>query len=81
VTTAEQEPDVALTVMLAGQVMAGFSLSLTVIVNEQLAVFPDASVAVCVTVVVPTGKESPLAKPAVRLTETPEQLSLAAGVV
>ena len=80
-TTAEQEPEVALTVMLEGQVMVGFSLSLTVIVNEQLAVFPDASVARYVTVVVPTGKDAPLAKPAVRLTVTPEQLSLAVGVV
>jgi hypothetical protein len=56
-------------------------LSTTVTVNEQLAVFAAASVARCVTVVVPTGKDAPLAKPAVRLTETPEQLSLAVGVV
>ena len=46
-------------VMLAGQVMVGFSASLTVTVNEQLPVLPAWSVAEQVTVVVPTGKVEP----------------------
>jgi len=45
--------------MLAGQLMTGFSVSLTVTVNEQLDVLPAASVAVLVTVVVPFGKAEP----------------------
>jgi hypothetical protein len=39
--------------MLAGQVIAGGCVSLTVTVNWQLAVWPEVSVAVQVTVVVP----------------------------
>jgi len=42
--------------MLAGQLMTGFSVSVTVTVNEQLDVLPAASVAVLVTVVVPLGE-------------------------
>ena len=39
--------------MLAGHVMLGGCVSLTVTVNEQLPVFFDESIAVQVTVVVP----------------------------
>lgn len=49
-------------VTLAGQVMDGACVSLTVTVKEQVAVLPAASVAVDVTVVgTPTGKKVPLA--------------------
>src|SRR5438132_14277186 len=47
--------------MLAGQVIVGASLSLTVTVKEQVAVLPLVSVAVQVTVVVPWAKVEPLA--------------------
>ncbi len=45
--------------MLAGQVMAGGCVSLTVTVNIQLAVWLEVSVAVQVTVVVPFGNVDP----------------------
>jgi hypothetical protein len=48
-----------LTVRLPGQVITGGSVSLTVTVNEQDAVFPAPSVAVAVTVVTPFGKLEP----------------------
>ena len=51
--------------MFALQVITGASLSVTVIMNEQLAVLPEGSVAVNVCVVVPIGNKDPLAKPAV----------------
>jgi len=50
-------------------------VSTTVTVKEQVAVFPDASVAVAVTVVVPFGKVEPEGGFAV--TVTPAQLSVA----
>ena len=50
---------------------------ITVTVNEQLAVRAEASVAVQVTVVVPSWKVEPEA--GTQLTETPGQLSLAVG--
>src|SRR2546421_4581914 len=68
-------------VTLPGQTIFGASLSVTVTVNEQLAVLPLASVAVYATVVVPTGNAEPEAGPAVRVTLTPGQLSLPAGAV
>src|SRR5687767_8648994 len=43
--------------MLAGQVITGACVSLTVTVNEQVAVLPAASRAVYVTVVTPTLKD------------------------
>ena len=64
-TTAEQSPASLLTVIFAGQLMVGFSLSLTVTLKEQVAVFPEASVTTKVFVVDPTGKVMPLAIPAV----------------
>jgi len=45
--------------MLAGQTMDGFSTSLTVTVKLQVDVLPESSVAVEVTLVVPTGKAVP----------------------
>ena len=49
--------------MFAGQVIAGACVSCTVTENEQVpsGLFGDASLAVHVTVVVPTGKVEPLA--------------------
>jgi len=63
--------------MLAGQVIAGGWVSLTVTVNWQLAVWPDVSVAVQVTVVVPFGNVDP--DGGLQLEVTPGQLSLAVG--
>ena len=51
----------------------------TVIVNVHVPVFADASVAVHVTVVVPTGKVEPDA--GMQLTVAPGQLSDVVGVV
>jgi hypothetical protein len=64
-----------LVMMFAGQVAVGGSVSLTVTVNEQVAVLPLASVAVQSTVVVPFGNVAPLAGTQARL--APGQLSLA----
>ena len=47
------------TVMFAGTVMAGAVVSLTVTVKLWLAWFPAVSLAVVVTVVVPSGKMEP----------------------
>jgi hypothetical protein len=66
-----------LTVMLAGQVMVGFSVSLMVTVNMQLAVKFTASVAVQDTVVVPLGKLEPDGGVQTKL--SPGQLSVTVG--
>ena len=82
VTTASQTPASLLCVMSLGQpLMTGFSVSLTVTVNEQgvAFVFPQASSAVYVTVVTPTGNVSPGLCDGVSV--TPGQLSLAVGAV
>jgi hypothetical protein len=79
-TTALQLPGFDETVIFDGQdVKTGNSLSVTVTVNEQIAVLPTASVAVKAILVVPTGKAEPLTGPLVCITETPEQLSLTTG--
>ena len=52
-TLAEQTSGSVLVVMFAGQVIVGFSVSLTVTVNEQVPVLFDESVAMQVTVVTP----------------------------
>src|SRR5687767_5591593 len=66
--------------MLAGQeTKTGFSLSLTVTVNEHTLVFPPASVAVNEILVVPTGNNDPLGNPAVCVITVPGQLSFTAG--
>jgi hypothetical protein len=49
----------ALCTMLTGQVIAGACASTTFTVKVQLDVLPAASVAVAVTVVVPTAKKLP----------------------
>ena len=77
-TTAEHCPGSVDLVMFCGHVMVGFSVSVTVTVKLQLAVLPEASVAVQLTVVVPTGKVEPDA--GVQDTVTPGQLSVAVVV-
>nr|WP_242660457.1 hypothetical protein [Bacillus luti] len=57
--------------------MVGGSVSFTVTVNEHVAVFPDASVAVQVTGVVPTEKKDPEAGEQEKV--TPGQLSVTVG--
>ena len=58
-------PVLLLTFTLAAQVIDGASVSLTVTEKLQVAVLPDASVAMKLLVVVPTGNTEPEAKPAV----------------
>ena len=66
-------------VMLAGQVTVGGWLSLTVTVKVQSSeLFPLASVARQVTVVVPVGKVEPLG--GVQVVVEPRQLSVAVVV-
>jgi hypothetical protein len=65
-------------VIFAGQTICGATHD-TVTVNEHCAVLPDASVTVCVTVVVPMGKVEPLAKPAILVVVAPGQLSVPTG--
>ena len=60
VTTAVLLQVGTLVVMLAGQVIVGLVLSLTVTVNEQLFVLPPVSMAVQVTSVVPLANVDPL---------------------
>ena len=60
--------------MLAGQVIAGASLSFMATVKVQLLVFPAASVATQVTVLVPLVKVEPVG--GVQATVAPAQLSL-----
>ena len=67
-----------LTVIFEGQVIDGGWVSLTVIVNVQEAVLPLPSVAVTVTVVVPTGNVLPEA--GMPTTVVPGQLSVPTGV-
>jgi hypothetical protein len=80
VTAAPHWPGAALTVMLAGHAITGNSMSVTVTVKEQDVTLLEASVAVNVCVVTPTGKVAPLAKPAVCVVTT-EQLSVPTGAV
>jgi hypothetical protein len=65
------------TVTFAGGVIVGTDASITVTVKLQVAVRPDPSVAVHVTVFVPLAKVEPDA--GVQLVVTPGQLSLAVG--
>lgn len=76
-TFAPHWPAVLLTIIFAGQTMVGNCISLTLIVNVQVVVLPVASVAVHVTVVIPTGKKDPDAGLAVTI--TPGQLSDTCG--
>src|SRR5258708_31082876 len=61
--------------MPTGHVITGTSMSFTVTLKLQLAVFPAASVAVQVSVFVPVPKLEPLA--GTQATVTPGQLSVA----
>ena len=79
VTTAEHWPAAFACVMFAGHVTVGACVSCTVTVNEHDPVFAEASVAVHVTVVAPTGKVAPDA--GTQTTVAPGQLSVAVGVV
>jgi hypothetical protein len=78
VKTAPVSP-VASTVALAGMVMTGGVLSVTVTVNEAEPVLPWVSVAVHVTVVVPIGNVEPLGGAQVTGT-APSTLSVAKAV-
>ena len=79
-TTAPQRPASLPTVMLAGTVRTGFSVSFTITWNVLVCILPCASVTVLVTSVVPTGKVDP--ETGVVVTEpTPGQLSVAVGEV
>ena len=64
---------------MAGQVTVGACVSVTVTVKEHIPMLLDASFAVQVTVVVPTGKRLPDA--GAQVTVAPGQLSEAVGVV
>ena len=77
VTTALLEPGAAGTMRLGGSSSTGRSRSMTVTSKLVVAVLPEASVAVQVTVVVPMGKREPEA--GVQRTLTAEQLSVAVG--
>ena len=76
VAFAPQTPKLVLILRGVGQVMTGNSLSVTLTVKEQVAVLPDASVAVNTFVVDPTGKIEPLCNPLVKATDA-LQLSVA----
>ncbi|MDN4594488.1 hypothetical protein NWF35_11350, partial [Polycladomyces subterraneus] len=77
VTKAPHSPGSLETVILAGQVIVGGSVSCTVTVKAQLSVFPVPSDAVQVTVVVPTGKKEP--EGGEQVTVTPGQLEVGVG--
>jgi hypothetical protein len=78
VKTAPAGP-VASIVAFAGTVRTGGAVSLTVTVNEAEPLLPCVSVAVQVTVVVPSGNVEPLAGVQVTAT-TPSMLSVAEAV-
>jgi len=65
-------------VLLGGQVIDGACVSLTMMVNEQVAVFFEASLTLQFTVVVPFGKVAPDTGVHVGV-PTPGQLSLTVG--
>ena len=78
VTLLTHKPGAALTIRLAGQLITGGWLSITVTVNVHVALLPLASRAVLVTVVTPTENTEPLAGALVMFVT--EQLSLAVTV-
>ncbi len=79
VTTAPHWFGSLLCVLFAGQVIVQGAVPVTVTVKVQEAVLLDASVAVQVTVVVPTGKQVPDA--GTQEAVAPRQLSVGVGVV
>ena len=60
--------------MSAGQVITGASVSLTVTINVQVSALPTGSIAIHVTVVVPTENAEPEA--GLQAIEAPAQLSV-----
>ena len=78
-TTALHCPPSLLRMRLAGQVMTGAWASFTVTVKEQVAVKAAPSLTLRVTLVVPTGKMAPLARPLAKVTVAPGQLSVTVG--
>jgi len=74
---AEQPEGPAFTFIVAGHMIVGSCISLTVTVNVHEAVLPEASVAVAVTVVVPNWKVLPDGGTSVTVTGVVEQLSVA----
>lgn len=76
---AVQRPTVVPTETVAGQVIVGFWLSLTVTEKPQIAELPDESVACQLTIVVPDGNCAPLDGPSVCVTVGFPQLSEAVG--
>ena len=75
VTPQDVAPVPVKRVTAAGGVTTGGVLSTTVTSCVSVAIFPDLSVAVYVTVVIPTGNILPAGTP-LRVTITPGQLSL-----
>ena len=73
----EHDPVSAGLVIFAGQLIVGGCVSVTVTVKLHVALLPEASVAVQVTVVVPTVKLDP--EGGLQLVVTPGQLSAAVG--
>jgi hypothetical protein len=80
-TTALQRPTSLFTARLAGHVIAGGWLSVTVTVKEQEVVWLLAAVTTKVLVITPSGKAVPEARPAVCAVVWPGQLSVPTGVV
>src|SRR5690606_228005 len=78
-TSAPHNPASLSTTISAGQVICGNMVSLTVIVKEQVATLPLASVTSYTSVVVPTGKNIPVPRPSINSVEKPGQLSIPTG--
>ena len=66
--------------VMSSHTAVGVCRSVTVIVNAQVTMLPPASVAVYSTVLIPSGKIEPEARPAVCVTTTPGQSSIAVGI-
>jgi hypothetical protein len=77
-TAAPHSPASLLCVTFAGQVIAQ-DAGCTITVKLQLAILPEASVAVQVTVVVPTAKLEPVG--GLQLAVAPGQLSVGVGAL
>jgi hypothetical protein len=77
-TTVEHAPGSALRVMSAGQLIIGGSESTTVTLKLLVRVLPAASVAILLTMVVPSGKDEP--DGGLVTTVTAEQSSLASTI-
>ena len=78
-TPVAVQPMLVIVVTLAGQVIVGTCVSLTVTVKLHIALLPEPSVTLNVFTVTPVGNVAPLDRPAVRVVEAPEQLSVPTG--